>query len=207
MRSNGEPALLRYVHQGRVSRVFPVTVVADEPGSTQLFIGSGTPIRARAGLNGAAIARELPYRERFALPWRLGDDTWSGHHVLMLTPARAAHSFWAHWDESWRFGGWYVNLQEPLRRTRFGFDTADNVLDIVIEPDLSGWRWKDEDELRDAVAVGRFDEEEAAELYREGERAVRTLEQRAWPFDRDWTDWRPDPGWQAPRLDAEAERL
>jgi hypothetical protein len=32
-----------------------------------------------------------------------------------------------------------VNVQELLRRTPFGFDTADNVLDVVIAPDLSSW--------------------------------------------------------------------
>ena len=63
--------------------------------------------------------------------WRLADARWSGHHVLMLTPVGAAHSFWAHWDDAWRFEGWYVNLQEPLRRTRFGWDTADEVLDYM----------------------------------------------------------------------------
>jgi hypothetical protein len=205
MRSSGEAALLRYVHEGRVSRVFPVSVVADEPMSVQLFIAAGTPIRARTHLDGRPISRELPYEERFSLPWRLGDDLWSGHHVLMLTPRGAAHSFWAHWDEDWRFEGWYVNLQEPLRETRFGWDTADDVLDVVVAPDLSDWRWKDEDELRAAVAVGRFSEGEAERLRREGERAVETLERRAWPFDRDWSGWRPDPSWPAPRPDPAAE--
>ena len=205
MRSSGDPALLRYVHEARVSRIFPVVVVDDDDASTQLFIASGTAIRARANLDGSPVARELPYRERFALPWRLADASWSGHHVLMLTPAGAAHSFWAHWNDAWHFEGWYVNLQEPLRRTRFGWDTADEVLDVVVEPDLAGWRWKDEDELEDAIAIGRFDEAKAAAVRREGERALATLEARAWPFDRDWSAWRPDPAWRPPAVDPEAE--
>lgn len=205
MRSSGAPALLRYVHGGRVSRIFPVSVVEDGGASVQLFIGAGTPIRARVDLQGRPIPRELPYEERFALPWALGDDVWSGHHVLMLTPRGAAHSFWAHWDEDWAFEGWYVNLQEPLCETRVGWDTADDVLDLVVAPDLSEWRWKDEHELRAAVAVGRFTEERARELYREGERAIDALERRAWPFDRDWSAWRPDPAWPRPLLDAAAE--
>jgi hypothetical protein len=205
MWSSGDPALLRYVHEGRVSRVFPVNVVADAPASVQLFIAAGTAIRARAGLDGRPIARGLPYEERFALPWTLGDDVWSGHHVLMLTPRDAAHSFWAHLDEGWRFEGWYVNLQEPLRETRFGWDTADNVLDLVVAPDLSEWRWKDEHELHAAVAVGRFTEADAERLRREGERAVATLERREWPFDRSWEEWRPDPSWPRPQLDPDAE--
>jgi hypothetical protein len=34
----------------------------------------------------------------------------------------------------------------------------------------------------------------------QGRRAVATLEARAWPFDRDWSGWRPDPGWPRPEL-------
>lgn len=205
MWASGESVLLRYLHSGRVSRVFPMTLVHEDESSTQLFIRSGTPIRTRCGVDGAPIPRELPYARRFALPWMLGDGLWSGHHVLMLTPAGAAHSFWPHWDTAWTFGGWYVNLQEPLRRSRFGFDTADHVLDVVVEPDLSSWRWKDEEELREAVAVGRFTTAQAAELYREGERALAALEARAWPFGRNWASWRPDPAWPEPALDAAAE--
>lgn len=205
MRCSGEPTLLRYVHEGRVSRIVPVSVVTESEHGVALFIGAGTPIRARVSPDGTPIPRALPYSKRFSLEWRLGDDVWSGHHVLMLTPAGEAHSFWAHWDEAWRFGGWYVNLQRPLRPTRFGWDTADDVLDLVVEPDLSAWRWKDEHELREAVELGRFTEEEAEELYREGERALARLEARAWPFDRDWSAWRPDPQWPRPKLDLAAE--
>lgn len=42
------------------------------------------------------------------------------------------------WDAaSWAFRGWYVNLQEPLRRTAVGHDMRDQALDIVIAPDGS----------------------------------------------------------------------
>jgi hypothetical protein len=33
-----------------------------------------------------------------------------------------------------------------LRRTRLGFDTRDQALDVVVEPDGT-WQWKDEDQL------------------------------------------------------------
>jgi predicted RNA-binding protein associated with RNAse of E/G family len=124
--------------------------------------------------------------------------------VLMLTPRAAGHSFWAYWDDDWRFEGWYVNLQEPLRRSRFGFDTADNVLDLVVRDDLS-WQWKDEDELAEAVQLGRFTAAEADALYEEGARATAVIDARAWPFDRDWSAWRPDPDWPEPPLLAQAD--
>ena len=199
-RQPGEAVLLRYVHGGRVSRALPVTVVADTPEHIGLFAAAGSPMKTRCGLDGVPIRRDLPYAERFSVPWRLCDGTWAGSSVLMLTPAGAAHSFWAVWDERWRFDVWYVNVQEPLRRTPYGFDTADDVLDVVIEPDLSAWRLKDEHELEEALRVGRFTPAEVEAVRGEARRAVRTLEDRAWPFVHDWSAWRPAPEWLRPAL-------
>ena len=99
------------------------------------------------------------------------------------------------WDgKGCEFAGWYVNLQEPLRRSPLGFETDDLVLDIRIQPDRS-WAWKDEDELEEAVRLGRFTEDEAQAIRAEGERV---LEERPWPTG--WEDWRPGPGWPLPRL-------
>jgi hypothetical protein len=43
-----------------------------------------------------------------------------------------------HWEGAARaFGAWYVNLQEPFRRSRLGFDTQDLELDVVVSPDGS----------------------------------------------------------------------
>jgi NAD(P)H-flavin reductase len=50
------------------------------------------------------------------------------------------HAVWVFWEGASRdLAGWYVNIQEPFRRTSIGFDTQDLELDIVIEPDGS-WR-------------------------------------------------------------------
>lgn len=74
-----------------------------------------------------------------------------GAYLLMPGVAHAIHLWW--FPPDWRFGGWYINLQEPIRPTRLGFDSMDHILDVVIEPDLS-WRWKDEDELFDLPEPG-----------------------------------------------------
>ena len=98
------------------------------------------------------------------------------------------------------FRGWYVNLEEPWHRTAIGFDSRDNLLDIVIAPDLSSWQWKDEDELAWAVETGRHRLDEAATFCVEGERVIQRLRRREPPFDQPWPDWRPDPAWSAPVL-------
>ena len=197
----GDVVALRHLNAGRVSYVWPMVVAADSTDEVALYISRATPTRRRVLVDGSPLDRTLPYAERAALPWRLGEGTWFGSSVLQLAREGEPRSYWAFFEpETWRFEGWYVNLQAPLRRTAIGFDTVDHVLDLVIEPDLSRWRWKDEDELEDAVRVGRFTPAEAARVREDGEAAVRALERREWPFDRTWHEWRPDPAWRVPEL-------
>jgi predicted RNA-binding protein associated with RNAse of E/G family len=132
--------------------------------------------------------------------WALADAVWTTSRMLYLMPPGAAHSIHLWWKApDWAFGGWYVNLQEPIRRTRLGFDYMDQTLDIVIEPDLS-WHWKDEDEIGDAIRSGFLTPEWARAIRAEGERAIERLERRAAPFSDGWERWRPDPAWPDPEL-------
>lgn len=101
---------------------------------------------------------------------------------------------------------WYVNLQDPLRRTTLGFDTVDHALDVIVELDGT-WRWKDEGELAVAVDRGLFTADQAATFRVEGERAVARILDREPPFDRDWSGWRPDPSWPTPSLPDGWDRL
>ena len=125
--------------------------------------------------------------------WRRGRTL----HLLRPGVAHAIHLWWLPPD--WRFGGWYINLQEPIRPTRLGFDSMDHVLDVVIDPDLS-WRWKDEEELDEAVEMGIVRVDDAREIRAEGERVIRRLESRSAPFCDAWEQWRPDPAWSIPEL-------
>lgn len=123
--------------------------------------------------------------------------------MLQLSRPGAAHSIHAWWaDGSDDLAGWYVNLQQPLRRTRLGFDTRDDLLDIVVEPDLSSWYWKDEDDLAEAERIGLLSAEEAAAIHAEGERVIGLIDKGTPPFDPAWADWRPDPAWRVPELPA-----
>jgi hypothetical protein len=83
------------------------------------------------------------------------------------------------------FRGWYVNLQEPVRRTPIGFDVVDLTLDIVVRPDFS-WYWKDEDELALALSRGGVSEAFAAQIRRAGEEVVELIESRQAPFNDAW---------------------
>jgi predicted RNA-binding protein associated with RNAse of E/G family len=99
------------------------------------------------------------------------------------------------------FSGWYVNLEQPWRRTPIGFDTRDHLLDVVVDDDLDGWRFKDDDELAWATEVGIYDAGQAASIRDAGRRAIEDVEVRRWPFDEAaWESLVPDPTWPVPEL-------
>jgi predicted RNA-binding protein associated with RNAse of E/G family len=87
-----------------------------------------------------------------------------------------------------------VNLERPQVRTLHGFDYEDDLLDVWIavgaEPELL-----DEDELEEAVRLGFFSEERAAEIRANAERVIA---EPPWPTG--WEDWKAEAGWQAPDL-------
>jgi len=199
----GSTVALRYFRRGELRWLKPVRVVDDSDASIALFLAADTVIKKPVQRSdGTEISRSLSYGQWFALDWELGEARWRDNSVLMLSRPGAAHSNWAFWDAAdWTFRAWYVNLQQPLTRTPIGFDTEDHVLDLVIEPDVASWSWKDEDELADAIRVGRFTPSEAAAIRSEGKTAIAALEAREWPFDQGWEEWRPDPTWSLPRLE------
>ena len=74
-------------------------------------------------------------------------------------------------------------------------EIADQVLDIVVEPDRSRWYWKDEDELVAAQQLGLITPAMAEEIRAEGERVIESLVAGSVPFSEGWESWRPNPQW------------
>lgn len=181
--------MLRYFNQGRPVGALPTRVVS--PDGLVLWLAPRTPV-ARPGIEGRGV-REVPLEDRYSQPWEPIDGSWTGDGVLIVGRPERAHSIWLFWDGE-RFAGWYVNLEAPWRRSRLGFDTEDETLDVWIESDGS-WEWKDEHELAVAVEVGFFGAQQAAAIRAEGERVL-----AEWPFPTGWEEWRPDPSWPVPSL-------
>ena len=87
-------------------------------------------------------------------PYAVDDIVWKGGSSLVVVPNGVHYSVILDWrSPGWKLRVWYIYLQDPLTRTPIGFDYLDQFLDLVIEPDLSSWRWKDEDELAEALAA------------------------------------------------------
>jgi hypothetical protein len=173
--------------------VKPVIVVSDTPELLSFFLAADTPT--------------LFSRPRFAgqpKPWGPGEwdleqNTWDRWNTLHLVVPGEWRATWVMWSPTWEFLGWYVNLQEPLWRTRWGFDIRDLQLDILVAPDRS-WRWKDEDDLQRSIECGLISEANAEETQRSAAQAIREIEAGTGPFADHWREWRPEPGWTVPQL-------
>ena len=190
----GDTVVVRQHRHGRFRAVTPATVVEDGPGATLLHVPHGTVFLAPADADGQVT-------RRIADEVGVTPDRWRDHAALHIVPAGAPFAVMARWGRSVDdFTGYYVNVQEPLRRTGIGFDTMDQTLDVVVDPDLTTWELKDEQELADATRAGFFGQGEVAAIRAAADDALERVAHRLPPFDRSWASWRPDPTWPAPEL-------
>ena len=178
----GEVVLKRSIYRGNVRWTFPHRYVGEWRDRVAIYCGPGNQGKAmRRGADG--------YLKRWATDAPPFDTEWEQTHVLRFEAPGARHSIEVYWTLEWEQLSWYVNLQTPTIVADGRIDTTDQALDIVVSPE-GEWRWKDEDELAEAVELGIWTEREAAEIRAEGERVI-----EASPWPTGWEDWRPPADW------------
>src|SRR5712691_8822098 len=91
-------------------------------------------------------------------------------------------------------------LLRYLERWRHGFTFTDLFLDVVISGDLCAWRWKDEDELTEAVQTGLLTNDQAQDVYEAGHQVIELVKMQGPPFSDGWEQWKPHPSWLIPVL-------
>jgi Protein of unknown function (DUF402) len=197
----GDTIVLQEIWRGRVWAARPMRVVADEGESVALWFPLGTCWKAPTSKPGRTWSED--HGERLARCAALGEwvfrDMEMDYDSLWLMREGDWHAVWVSWLPGGEHWGWYVNLQEPFRRTPAGFVTMDLVLDVIVDPDRS-WRWKDEDELETFIEHGVIDEHLAGRVRAEGLEVARRAELNEPPFSEPWASWRPGAGWTRPEL-------
>ncbi len=185
----GRTVLLRGIQQGRVRYAQPRIVIQDEPDMVVLYTRTGFWWKMPVALDGSRSGPATILTGN----WVLKDNQWQNLNRLTMKNPLSSYSaeiFYNAADNSVRC--WYINMEEPFQRTTLGFDCLDLMLDIVAAPDLSTWRWKDEDELEEAARFGVISSAKADELRHEGEKAIHWLQSGKSPFN-EWIRWTPDP--------------
>ena len=115
--SSGDHAVYREVLHGRVWTARPVTVIEATAERVALYLAHGTVWQRFRPVEPGAAPLDCKANRS---PWRLGQAVWEFGGTVLLASAAEAHAVHVMWDQAWAFGGWYVNLQEPLRRTEAG---------------------------------------------------------------------------------------
>ncbi|MFE4974254.1 DUF402 domain-containing protein [Kitasatospora sp. NPDC056651] len=203
----GATAVRRDVVHGRVWSAMPYTVLADDGATLTIAARPGTdslvPARwaaaARAGGTRSGCIDDLA-----AGQWELDHWTWRDTVVVGRFTAGAPFSVHRFLTPEGRPLRWYVNFERPYRRTAIGVDTFDLFLDLVIDPDLSTYSWKDEDEYAQARRLGVVDEATHRQVDRARDLALAQLRDRSGPFAPEPDAWRLPPEGPLPVLPATA---
>lgn len=198
----GDQILVRFMRNHPADLILPVTVVHDDDDYVAYFIAAGTSMKGQATADGRKLSRDTPFVERERAIGGLADVTWRTNDALVLWKPGWMHATSLFWRTGTSdFVGYYGNIQAPLVRTERGFDSADYLLDVVIDPDLTT-HWKDEDEWEEARDHGLLPLVLLDQVRAEGDRIMAMAAARDWPFDGSLIHWRPDPLWGVPQLPA-----
>ncbi|MDX3065877.1 MULTISPECIES: DUF402 domain-containing protein [Streptomyces] len=207
----GQTVQRRDVFRGRVWSSQALRVVEDTPTALITCAWPGAHVRvpeayARVRRGDGSASREEAVRQLADGTWTLSAGEWQ-ETVLLLWKAPGAYfsvnAFYSGGADH-RLLTWYVNFERPNVRQPGGFDTFDLLVDLLIDADLTGWRWKDEDEYAHGRRLGIIDDAEHAHVDAARQQALALLAERAGPFAEAerWAAWRRDPAWPTPSLPA-----
>jgi predicted RNA-binding protein associated with RNAse of E/G family len=204
----GQTILVQDVWRGRVWTARPMTVVQDNGDFLALWSPRGTVWQGSTMPSTRPRSEERLERILSCLElcdWVLAERELP-LSLLWLLQAGASYAVTLGFDEASAAGGWYVNLQEPFRRTSRGLETMDLMLDAIVRADGT-WTWKDEDELEAALGRGLLTRAQALRLRAQGLNAIEKIRANQEPFSSRWRDWRPDAFWRVPILPSGWEEL
>jgi hypothetical protein len=192
----GDVVALRYVTtDGRIEMCWPCRVVTDNDDIVALFIAAGSLYKAGPKRTAA--------EKRAMQPTAVPPDqyVWREDTLRLMFPNRhhSVFLFWERTSTARRFSRYFVNLEEPLRRTAVGIDTQDHTLDIDVTPDLR-CKWRDEEEFHNHVEHGFYTRALAEAARAEGESVIAAITERKHPCLDGWHQWVPDPSWAVPEI-------
>src|SRR4051812_21251921 len=112
----GDLAVVRNIWRGAVWSAHPTRVLEHTEGYVALWMQPGAIWKRPVWLDGTHA--RIPSDE----PWRLADELWRPPGVIRLTEFGASFSVLGFFNQDGdEVAAWYVNLEAPVTRSRFGF--------------------------------------------------------------------------------------
>lgn len=204
----GETVVRRDMHRGRVWSEQALRVIADTPQTPVTACAPGAEARwptlyARARAEGDRSVRTTAFDAPAAGEWELAPALWQETELLLWKPPAAWFSVNALYTAA-GLRNWYVDFEHPGTRTEANFDTFDLTVDLVIDPGLDRFEWKDEDEYAHVRRLGIVTDAEHREAESARGQVLAMLADRTGVFADApaWAAWRWDTHWPTPRLPA-----
>lgn len=164
----GRRIIAREIYDGELWAARPLRLIAAGPDLLVAHFPRGSTWLRPVKLDGSV--HRIPEE-----PWRLVETRWEFDN-LWFVPAGQPFAIHAMRDEpNGELKGWYVNVQAPAQVTDIGFDYMDRTLDVIVDPTLATWTYKDEDELDRGVRIGRYAPSEATQIRDDAETGMAFL--------------------------------
>lgn len=176
----------------------PVTVIADDEHHLAVWLAPGTRMLHQVLADGSGI-RTVEGAARFTAPRAQGAKVWQGAGIVAVFQPGADYSVWFFETESGLRNSYYFNIEVPYTRTTSGIESADLILDVLVDAD-GAYRYKDEDELGFAQQAGLISEDQASRIRHAGDDAAEAIEAWRFPLDAGFETFQPDPKWPIPSL-------
>jgi predicted RNA-binding protein associated with RNAse of E/G family len=195
----GETIVWRGIYRKRVWHAQTVIVVKDTAEEIVVALLPGTECMVPEGYSDGkqSSTRRWAFKEK---QWELERLRWHTNRLLFLLAPEKYYSTILFWDDqSDKFLFYYLNFQLPFQRSQMGIDTLDLELDLIIHPDFS-YEWKDMDDYEKGIETEIILPEWMRGIETAKREILDRLEERQYPYDGSWLDWKPEPAWAPPGL-------
>ena len=202
----GDIVAMRGIYDQRVWSAQPTIIIKDSPEEVILAILPGAECMVPKGYSNGKQGnwRRWDFKDK---EWELENFVWHTNRLLVLLEPQKFYATIYFWQESTnQFLCYYINFQLPFSRSECGFDTLDLELDIIVEPEYK-WRWKDEDDYQKGIDSGIILKEWTKEIELAKLDVFEKIENKNYPLNGKWLNWKPDNNWNAPKLPANWDRI
>jgi hypothetical protein len=184
--ARGQRVVIREVLNNKVWTVRPVTILEDSSAQVVSWLAPGTIIDYPVGVEHG----EKCITMWLSGEWELSPKEFTPPGIFRIAPRDAPFEVFAPLGPNDEVASWYVNFQRPLVRTPLGFDTMDEILDLVVSADFRQWERKDADELDLAVTRGYLRRSDATRISDACRWVESSLVRGVVPWDHSWLSGR-----------------
>jgi len=176
----GDTVVWREIFNDRIWHAHTAVAVKDSLEETSLvFLPGSEGMGPKGWVDGKNIGTR-PW-EFMDEPWKLKNYSWHTFHTLFVLKPQKYYTTVFYWNAiSNRFLHYYINFQTPFTRSRYGIDTRDLELDLIVYPDFS-YEWKDREEYQKGIQSGVIFPEWITEIESAKKEVLDKLEKRQYP--------------------------